>query len=300
MKMHHLALLVFINACWGFNYIAGKVGTEAFGPIFFSALRFLVVFVLLLPFARWPRDEFKNVLAIGLLLGVAHYPLMFSAMYLTDNLSAVAVAAQLVVPFSTIIAVLFLKEAVGWTRTIAIALSFFGVVLISFEPIGPDHMLSLVLTVFASLAMAVTAILMRRLKNVSAFNLQFWISAIACVSLLVISFIIERPTLAFVQGIALVDYWSPVYSAIGATIVGHGSFYYLLQRYEVNDVAPFITLSSLFAVGFGILLMGDQLTARIVIGGLLTLAGVTVVAVRSGKPTTKPIAKPPITSANNN
>ncbi len=283
MKLHHLALLVFANACWGLNFVAGKIGTVEFGPLFFSALRFVVVLVLLLPFARWPHGQFKTVIAIGLLLGVAHYPLMFTAMYLTDNVSAVAIAAQLVVPFSTIIAVLYLKEQVGWTRTVAIALSFFGVVLISFEPIGADHVLSLVFTTIASLAMAGTAILMRRLNNIGVFNLQFWIAAIASISLMALTMLIERPTIEFVKSIALVDYWSPVYSAVGATIVGHGSFYYLLQRYEVNDVAPFITLSSLFAVGFGILFMGDQLTTRIVLGGLLTLFGVTVVAVRSAR-----------------
>ncbi len=281
LKPHHLALLVFVNACWGLNYIAGKIGTVEFGPLYFSALRFVVVLVLLAPFARWPQAQFKTVISIGLLLGVGHYPLMFSAMYLTDNISAVAIAAQLVVPLSTIIAVLYLKEQVGWTRTLAIALSFFGVVLISFEPIGADHVLSLLFTTIASLAMAAAAILMRRLDNIGVFNLQFWIAAVASISLIILAVLIERPTWEFVKSTALVDYWSPVYSAIGATIVGHGSFYYLLQRYEVNDVAPFITLSSLFAVGFGILFMGDQLTTRIVLGGLLTLVGVTVVAVRS-------------------
>ena len=52
----------------------------------------------------------------------------------------------------------------------------------------------------------------------------------------------------------------------------------------MNDVAPFITLSSLFAVLFGILLVGDQMTLRILFGGLLTLVGVTVVAVRTSEP----------------
>ena len=283
MKYHHLLLLIFINACWGFNYIAGKYGTEDFGPLLFSAIRFVVVLILLCPFARWRKGQMKVILSIGILLGVVHYPFMFSAMYLTENLSAVAIAAQLVVPFSTIIAVLYLGERVGLTRTFAIMLSFFGVVVISFEPIVSDQILALVFTVIASAAMAVAAILMRRLENAGVFNLQFWIAVVASVSLLLLTVAIERPDIEFIQSFTLKDYWAPVYSAIGATIVGHGSFYYLIQRYEVNDVAPFITLSSLFAVLFGILITGDQMTIRIVIGGILTLIGVTVVAKRSAK-----------------
>jgi len=282
MNLKHLALLVFINACWGFNFIAGKYGTENFQPLFFSCLRFLCVFVLLLPFARWQRGQMKDVLIIGLLLGVVHYPIMFSAMYLTENISAIAIAAQLVVPFSTIVAVLYLGERVGFIRCFAIILSFFGVLLIGYEPVGADHALSLVMTTVAAFSIAVATILMRRLKNVGVFNLQFWIAAVATIALLILTVLVERPSWSFVAGHPLSTYWTPVYSAVGATIVGHGSFYFLLQRYEVVDVAPFITLSSLFAVLFGIVLLGDQMTFKIVVGGLLTLIGVTVVAVRGG------------------
>ena len=287
LKLHHLLLLIFVNACWGFNYIAGKQGTEEFGPLWFSALRFIVVVILLLPFARWKTGQMKTILLIGMLLGVVHYPFMFSAMYLTDNISAVAIAAQLVVPFSTIVAVLYLKEQIGITRTIAIALSFIGVVVISFEPIGADHVLSLVLTAVAAAAMAAAAIMMRRLNNAGVFNLQFWIAATASVSLIVLTVLFESPSYEKLVSFELVDYWSPVYSAVGATIIGHGSFYYLLQRYEVNDVAPFITLSSLFAVGFGIVLLGDQMTSRVIVGGLLTLIGVTVIATRGAQSTAR-------------
>jgi len=229
----------------------------------------------------------KTILLIGMLLGVVHYPFMFSAMYLTDNISAVAIAAQLVVPFSTIVAVLYLKEQIGITRTIAIALSFIGVVVISFEPIGADHVLSLVLTTVAAAAMAAAAIMMRRLNNAGVFNLQFWIAATASVSLIVLTVLFESPSYEKLVSFELVDYWSPVYSAVGATIIGHGSFYYLLQRYEVNDVAPFITLSSLFAVGFGIVLLGDQMTSRVIVGGMLTLIGVTVIATRGAQSTAR-------------
>jgi len=277
-------LLIFINACWGFNFIAGKAGTETFGPLLFSAIRFVVVLVILLPFARWQGGQMKTILMIGLLLGVVHYPFMFTAMYLADNISAIAIAAQLVVPFSTIIAIHFLKERVGLTRMIAIALSFFGVVILSFEPIGADHVMSLVLVTVASVAMAAAAILMRKL-DAGVFNLQFWIAAVASVSLVVLSVLIEKTSIAFIMDFNLYDFWSPVYSAIGATIVGHGSFYFLLQRYEVNDVAPFVTLSSLFAVLFGIVLLGDQMTLRIALGGMLTLIGVTIIAIR-GAPAT--------------
>ena len=285
MKFRDLILLIVINALWGFNFIAGKAGTEIFGPIFFSALRFIVVLVLLLPFARWHPGQMKLILLIGVLMGLVHYPIMFTAIHLTENVSVIAIAAQLLVPFSTILAVIFLAERVGLTRTVAIVLSFAGVVVISYEPFGADHILSLVLTTVAALSIAAATILMRKLSVAGVFNLQFWIAAVSTVSLLVLSVLIESPSVALLKNTPLTDYWSPIYSGIGATIIGHGSFYYLLTKYEVSDVAPFITLSSIFAIAFGILLLGDVITTRVVIGGVLTLIGVTIVAQRSARST---------------
>jgi O-acetylserine/cysteine efflux transporter len=281
MTPSHLLLLVFANACWGFNFIAGKLGTELFGPILFSAIRFVMVLALLAPFLRVVPGQMIRILLIGLMLGVIHYPLMFFAMYATENLSAVAIAAQLMVPFSTILAILFLHERIGWTRTVAITLSFTGVVIIGFEPIGADHVLALSLVTGASFAIALTSIWMRQLKDVGVFNLQAWIALIASVSLTVLALIFESPSIEMLQSIPWLDYWMPLYSAVGATIIGHGSFYLLLQRYPVNQVAPFVTLSTLFAIVFGVLLLGDQITGRILLGGVLTLVGVTVIARRN-------------------
>ena len=283
MASSHLLLLVFINACWGFNFIAGKLGTELFGPILFSAIRFAIVLILLIPFLRWVPGQMKRILWIGLLLGVVHYPMMFFAMYATENLSAVAIAAQLVVPFSTLLAIVFLQERIGWTRTMAIALSFTGVVIIGFEPIGADHILSLLLVVGGSFSIAVASIWMRQLQKVGVFNLQAWIAVVATASLTVLAIVFESPSIHMLRTIALVDYWTPLYSAVGATIIGHGSFYWLVQRYPINQVSPFITLSTLFAIVFGVLLLSDQITARILLGGALTLVGVTVIARRNSE-----------------
>ena len=283
MASSHLLLLVFINACWGFNFIAGKLGTELFGPILFSAIRFAIVLILLIPFLRWVPGQMKRILLIGLLLGVVHYPMMFFAMYATENLSAVAIAAQLVVPFSTLLAIVFLQERIGWTRTMAIALSFTGVVIIGFEPIGADHILSLLLVVGGSFSIAVASIWMRQLQKVGVFNLQAWIAVVATASLTILAIVFESPSIHMLRAIALVDYWTPFYSAVGATIIGHGSFYWLVQRYPINQVSPFITLSTLFAIVFGVLLLSDQITGRILLGGALTLVGVTVIARRNAK-----------------
>ena len=77
MSPHHLALLVFVNALWGLNFLAGKLGTEVFGPLMFSTLRFAVVLLLLFPFIRVVKGQMKLIVLIGLCLGAGHYSIMF-------------------------------------------------------------------------------------------------------------------------------------------------------------------------------------------------------------------------------
>lgn len=282
MTRLHLTLLVLVNVLWGFNFVAGKTGTDAFGPLLFITLRFAVVLVLLAPFLRRVPGQMREMIGLGLVLGIGHYAFMFYAIHVAGSLSSVAIASQLTVPFSTILAIVLLGERVRLIRALAIAASFGGVVIIGFAPIGgPDHLLALGLTTIASGAMATAAILMRRLKGVGVFNLQGWIALCATLAMSVLTLVLERPDWARIAAVPYGDYWSVLYSAVGATIVGHGLLYWLLQRYEVTEIAPFITLSTLFAIGFGVWLAGDALTARIVLGGALTLVGVTVIAIRN-------------------
>lgn len=252
----------------------------------FSTLRFAVVLLLLFPFIRVVKGQMKLIVVIGVCLGAGHYSIMFYALYLGDNISSLAIAAQLTVPFSTILAIVFLGERIRFIRIFAISLSFLGVVVIGFEPVGTEHLVALLAATVASAVMAVAAILMRRLSGVGVFNLQGWIALVSTLVLALLTVTFEFQSFSKLRDISLVQYWTPLYSAVGATIIGHGSLYYLLQRYEVNHVAPFITLSSLFAVVFGILFMDESLTLKIVCGGLLTLLGVTIIALRNARQST--------------
>lgn len=281
MRASHLFLLILINAAWGFNYIAGKIGTADFGPLLFSSVRFAVVLMLLFPFLRIVSGQMRLIIIIGFCLGAGHYAAMFYALHIAGSVSSIAVAAQLTIPFTTILAIVFLGERIGLVRTIAIVTAFIGVVIISLDPDALGHPLALAMVSVASLSMAVAAVLMRRLVGVGVFNLQAWIALVSTISLGILTLAIEQPSVEGFKAIPQSDYWTPIYSAVGATIFGHGGLYYLLQRYPINHVAPVISLSTIFAIIFGILIFNDQVTWNVLVGGLLTLVGVTTIAIRN-------------------
>jgi O-acetylserine/cysteine efflux transporter len=53
-----------------------------------------------------------------------------------------------------------------------------------------------------------------------------------------------------------------------------------VSRYPVTSLSPITLLSPLFGVFFGVTLLDDQLTWRMLLGGAITLAGVLIVLVR--------------------
>jgi hypothetical protein len=63
------------------------------------------------------------------------------------------------------------------------------------------------------------------------------------------------------------NFATPFYSAIGASLVGHGIVYHLLTRYPVSLITPLLLLAPVLAVAFGVLLWGDVLTWKLILGG---------------------------------
>lgn len=279
MTVPDLALALLANIAWAFNFIAGKAGVTHFPPLLFTVLRFSILLLITVPFLRWTPGQMKGVLLVGLVLGVLHFGLIFAGLAASGNITSVAILAQLYVPFSALLAVLFLKETLDWWRRLGIGVAFAGVLVIGFDPIVFAHPDALALIVAAALAMAVATILMRRIAGVGVFNLQAWIALIATPPLLVLSLLLEHGQWESLRSATWLNYSAPLYSAVGASLTGHGILYYLLGRYPVSVTAPLMLLAPVLAVCFGVTLWDDRLTWKLVLGGALTLGGVAVITV---------------------
>jgi len=283
MKPGHVALVILANVVWGFNFVAAKHGVTHFPPIFFSSLRFFIVLIFAFAFIRIVRGQMRYVLGSVLTMGVLHYSLMFTAMKLADQVSALAVVVQLFVPFSTVIAVIFLGERIGAWRIGGLVLAFVGVMIIAFDPGVFSYVEAVGLALMAALAAAVSTVFIRSMHNVGVFNLQGWMAVISAPCLLGVSWLFEDGQVeAFYTADALA--WSSIaFSAIGASLIGHGIIYYLLRRYPVTVTMPYTLLTPVLGVIFAVIFLGDSLTLRIVFGGLVTLGGVGLISLREAR-----------------
>jgi O-acetylserine/cysteine efflux transporter len=279
-----LLLALLANAAWAFNFIAGKAGVTHFQPFLFTALRFAVLLLALLPFLRWIPGRMGGVLGIALVQGILHFSLIFAGLEASGDIASVAIASQLYVPFSALLAVVWLGETLDWKRLAGIISAFGGALVIGFDPIVFHHLDALLLIAAGAAAMAVATIQMRQLREVSVFALQAWIALCATPALALLSLLFERGQWVALQTANRLELAAPVYSAIGASLIGHGILYYLLGRYPVSITTPLMLLAPILAVIFGVLLWGDVLTWKLVLGGSLTLTGIAVITIPAAKP----------------
>ncbi len=284
VRRSHLWQLTAINAIWGLNIVAVKLSADRFPPVFLSFLRFLVVGLVVWPWLRLRRGEMRWLLIAATCSGGLQFALMYSGVALSGNMSSVALAAQLGVPFATLMSVALLGEVIHWRRWVGIAMSFAGVAVIGFSPEVLNSGAGLLLIVVAAFVGAIGLVAIKRVRDLEPLELQAWLAWGSLPILLPLSLLIEDGQLASLGEAGLQGWGALLYSAVLASLVAHTAYFALIRRYPVTSVAPVTVLTPLFSVFFSVLLLGDVLDARMVAGGVLTLTGVTVIVMRERKP----------------
>lgn len=298
-----LGVLAVVCLIWGFHFIVIKLVTAEIPPIFYAAIRMSLVAACLSPFLRWRAGNMRIVLSAAICLGCLNYALMFSGLYYSTA-SIAALVMELHIPFATVLSVLFLGDRIGLRRLSGITLAFVGVVVIALgntqgESNAINVPLGIGLVAAGAFVEAVGAILVKKSSGFKPIELLSWFALVGSVGLWGLTFLIEngqRQALAESDMTLVVG--AVLYSAIGGSIIGHTAYYWLLQRLPVSTVAPSILVTTLIAVFFGVVLLGEPFGLREIAGGIMVLAGVALVILRNAAkqdikaPMTEPGALP--------
>ena len=263
MAPQDLALAVLINAVWGLTFIAAKVALNSFPALLATGLRFALVLLILVPFLRVVPGQMRTVMGIAVFAGGLHFALVFTGFDLATSISAMAVVAQLALPFATLIAVFFFGERIRWRRSLGIALAFAGVVVISFDPTVFEQVEAVVLVGLGALCMAIAQNLMRLTKGVSPMNMQAWIAVFSAPLLLALTWPMESGQVAAVTGADSLAWGALAFVAIGSSVIAHSGMFYLINRYPVTLVAPLLVMAPIFGVLFAVWLLDEAAAAKL-------------------------------------
>lgn len=281
MKLRDFLLLVLVCLVWGYSNVLSKivVGQWAVPPLFFAAIRFAIVIAATLPWLLpMPRPRWR-IVAIGILMGAGNFALLFIGLQ-SASPSAAAVVIQIGVPFTTLLSIVVLGERIHWRRALGIALTLAGVLLVVWNPDGIALSTGLWFVVGAAFTGSLGAVLMKQVEDVKPLRFQAWVGLVSFVPLALASAAFEQGQWTSAAAVGWPFVGAVLFAALVVSVLGHTSYYGLIQRYEANLLAPLTLMTPIFTIAFGVMLTGDRLDARMVAGAVLALAGVLVVALR--------------------
>jgi O-acetylserine/cysteine efflux transporter len=282
LRGRDLALVLVICLVWAGNFLTSAFALREIPPFLFTAVRLSILALVLFAFVkRPPQGQWPLLIAVALCNGVLHFGLSFWALHLAGDLASPAIAMQSYVPMAALLAWWWLGERFGWRTGLAIAISFCGVLVLGFDPIVLDAPMSLVLMVISAGFLAIGTVLMRRLSGIDMISQQGWTAIISVVPLLALSTVFEPGNWHALREASWIGWGGALYSAVFASMLGHGLYYVLVQRHPVAQVTPWLLLAPMLAVVLGIVFWGDRPGVRLWIGGAMVLGGVLIIAMRA-------------------
>lgn len=258
---------------WAANFVvsAWAVGNNPVPPFMLAATRAAIV-LLIMGFVLFkPRPEkFGLLLVVCACVGPLHLGFLYTGLQ-TASASGSSIVSQILIPFATILSVLFLSEKVGWRRILAIVGAVIGVVIMVYEPGALSFDVGLIYIVFAYFALAVGSIVMKRVGDIDWKQYVTWMAVVVLLIMTPASFFFESG-----QGEVWAESKLPLliaasYAAIAITIFAHGQYFTLVKRYDISVVVPLTLMVTVFACILGVIFLKETLYPRYIFGALLIL-----------------------------
>ncbi len=284
MNPRHIGLAVLVAAVWGLNFVLIDVGLRDFPPLLFCALRFTVVAVPAVFFIGRPRVAWRWVLAVGLVLGVAKFGLLFLGMHagMPAGLSSLVLQSQAV--FTVLFAAGMLRERPAPRRIAGLAVASVGILVAAVDHGLGGPVTSFVLVIAAAVAWGLSNVLTRKAAPPDMLRWMVWVCAVPPLPLLALSLLVEGPRadLHALTSISASGLGAIAYVGWLSTLFGFAAWGFLLRTYDASAVAPYSLLVPVFGMSSAWLLLGESVSPAAFCAALLVIAGVGLIALRPG------------------
>jgi drug/metabolite transporter (DMT)-like permease len=277
-----------IYVLWGTTFLAIRVAVAELPPLFAAGTRFFAAGVLLYAFMRFKgeaapsKNQWRNLLLMGLLMFVAEYGALFWAEKFVP--SGIASVLEATIPLITLVLEMAVLRQQTFRRTVVVStlMGFCGVGVLLL-PSGREHLA--LLPCAAILAGAITWSLGSVLSRAMDLPKSRPLTAGAAMMLgggilLVLSASFGElhplPHVSLRAGLAL------LYLIICGSLLGFTAFVWLLARMPATRVASHAYVNPIVAVALGYFIAGEVITLRTLAGTALVIASVFLI-LRQGK-----------------
>ena len=275
------AEFILLAALWGASFLFMRLGTLEFGPLPTAGLRVAIASLALLPVmlsrGLWPqlRQHWKPVMICGLINSAIPFALFsFALLSISTGLSSILNAT---VPlFGALVAWLWLGDKPGASRTVGLVIGFIGVALLasgkaSFKPdaSGAVTAWGILACLLATISYAVAASFTRR--YLSGLNSLM----VATGSQIGATLGLALPTLLMwpAQAPSLKAWGALLALGTLCTAVAYVLFFRLIERLGPARAITVTFTIPVFAVFYGVTLLGETVTTWMLFCGVIVLCG---------------------------
>lgn len=283
--------LVFLALAgmWGSSYLFIKIGIETFTPLTLVAGRLFFGLVLLVAAVaiareRLPREAriYRHLVVMAVLNIVIPFFLITWAEQSTS--SALAAILNATVPLFTIVfAAGFLHdEPITVNRAVGLAIGFVGVVVIMSRSLGADdgNIAGEIALIGSSISYGIGNVYNRRnVRGLRPMIPALFQVGIAFVIVLVLAFMFERPleTQLTRDGLFAIA-WLGVLGSGFAYL----AYFRLIADWGATRTSMVAYMLPIVGIGLGVVVLGETVDARVLVGTALVIGGVALVNSRFG------------------
>ena len=283
-KASDIFLLLLLGAIWGSSFFNIKIATYSYEPYTLALIRVILATVTMLAVSFIYKIKiyaFTSNWRIYALVGICNITIPFSLIAIGTNKIDSYLAAMLMstTPITgSILAHFFTKdEKITFLKSLGIILGFTGILLLFFDRliINEGNYLFVLIILLGSTFYSISGILiLKKLKNSGNINVTTSTLIWSVITLVPLSFMLEEPfksTPTFESTLSL------IYLGVVAT----GFAWWLRFKILSNNGIVFQTqvayLIPIFGVIFGALILGEQITWKVLTSLVIITLGIYIV-----------------------
>ncbi|MBL4646310.1 MAG: DMT family transporter [Rhizobiales bacterium] len=276
--------ILFLVIIWASAFLAIRVAVVETGPLWLAAIRVVIGFVVLLPWAiwrgfKWPHRWQDWAMIIGIsILNVSAPFILISWAELTIDAGLTSLLLG-IGPLLALTISHFFTDDDRFTllKFVAVLLGFLGILLVigvdALESLG-TNMLAQIAVVGSSASYVVSGLMIRKIKGFPPVRLSCLVLGIASMTLIFIALIHEGiPDAALISSVSPKAWACLVYLGLFPTGIGYILRYRLIQAIGMSAFTLGLNLIPVFGIGMGAVLLGEQIHWSIVAALVLIMSG---------------------------
>ena len=283
MKANFLMLIA--TFIWGTAFVSQTTGMGAIGPFTFSASRFFLASLTVLPlmiiYERKSFSKFidnKNYIYLSFLAGLALFGGMGLQQYalLKSQVANAAFLSTLYVPFVALISRFIFRSYLHWIVWIAVLLCLYGSYLLSsnqaFEIQQSDSLLFVAAFCFA-VHIIVIDIFMKQYYSPFTFGLiQYFIVFMLS---MILAFSLESPKISNMQ----IEWFEIIYTGVFSAGVGYTLQIIAQSKANPAPAAIILSMESVFGAIAAWILLDQFMDLNKILGCIAVFTGVIIVQI---------------------